>query len=88
VLVPLLAALALRQSSSGNEHRCLVKPVFTEHFHRRHSYGDLGEHYCRNAQGNREAQYRAGNAILGAAIIDDILGIVALTVITSLRTRA
>ena len=27
---------------------------------------------------------RAGNAILGAAIIDDILGIIALTVITSL----
>ena len=27
---------------------------------------------------------RAGNAILGAAIIDDILGIVALTVVTSL----
>lgn len=26
---------------------------------------------------------RAGNAILGAAIIDDILGIVALTLITS-----
>ena len=27
---------------------------------------------------------KAGNAILGAAIIDDILGIVALTIITSL----
>ena len=27
---------------------------------------------------------RAGNAILGAAIIDDILGIVALTIVTSL----
>ncbi len=27
---------------------------------------------------------RAGNAILGAALIDDILGIIALTVITSL----
>ncbi|MCD7890556.1 MAG: cation:proton antiporter [Ruminococcus sp.] len=30
---------------------------------------------------------RAGNAILGAALIDDILGIIALTVITSLATR-
>ena len=27
---------------------------------------------------------KAGNAILGAAVIDDILGIIALTVITSL----
>ena len=31
---------------------------------------------------------RAGNAILGAAIIDDILGIVALTIITSLADES
>lgn len=31
---------------------------------------------------------RAGNAILGAALVDDILGIIALTVITSLATPA
>lgn len=31
---------------------------------------------------------RAGNAILGAALIDDILGIIALTVITSLASRS
>jgi hypothetical protein len=81
-----LGGFALRQSSTGNEldvrQACLLHNSFIGY-----SYGDLGEHYCGNDKGNWKLNTRAVNAILGAAIIDDILGIVAQTFNPALMTQ-
>lgn len=47
----------------------------------------LGQHHGRNPEGTGQALHPFGNAILGAALIDDVLGIVALTIVTSLSGK-
>ena len=53
-------------------------------FHRHHSDGHLGVHHREALKELGKLNTKVGNTILAAALIDDVLGLIVLTVVTSL----
>ena len=73
------------QSAGDDRVRCISKYFPAEYFYRSNSDSNFSQYYGGDIKRAWESsKTRSGNAILGAAIIDDILGIVALTIVTSI----
>ena len=58
VIVPIILGFGLVMFFNNNGS--FTDMTHTKHFHRRYLDRNLGQHYGRNAQGNRQAEYKSG----------------------------